>query len=160
MRLSHFDLKNTHTTKSSWDFLLLVWRHSRCCQLQNIIWLTDVCLIQSFLGTVLMLENVPSIHTDLFGHKHLNQERIRFFWSKHHSWNSLRCYTNEILRMSRLPLLCWTLVILQLEWLDKMIHLQPSILVTIVLLEVIQKHEVLNTRTFFLCSIVSLISKG
>jgi hypothetical protein len=36
-RLSHFGLKSTHTTKSSWKFLFLSWRQSRCCHLQNII---------------------------------------------------------------------------------------------------------------------------
>jgi hypothetical protein len=40
----------------------------------------DVCLVQSFHGTVLMLENFAYIHVRLFGHIPLNQARIRYFW--------------------------------------------------------------------------------
>jgi hypothetical protein len=45
------------------------------------------------------------------------------------------------------------LLILQLEWLGQILHLQPCILVTIVLFEVIQKHEISSIRAVFLCSI-------
>jgi len=115
-RLSHFGLKSTHTTKypsSFWQFLLLARRHLRCCQLQKIICLTDVCLVQSFRVAALMLENFQDcVHPCRVVWTYtLEPSANSIFFVRNtgpflkFSLHDFTCYTNEILQLPSLPLL-------------------------------------------------------